>query len=74
MKTQITIRHKWQSFREKKSKEILKYGNIITDDFMEDKIGNFVRIRVIRYDDKIYYLKMKNGLIEDLVEFNDVEL
>lgn len=74
MKFKSIVRYEWKELKENKSKEILRYGNIITDDFIEDKDGNFFRIRMIRYNDDIYYHKMKNGLIEELIGYCNVEL
>ena len=43
------------------SKELLRYGQIIVDDNIEDSEGDFIRIRIIKYNGKIYYHKMIEG-------------
>ena len=69
MKSKIIIKYEYRDLKENMSKELLRYGDIITDDFIEDKDNNFIRIRMIKYNNDIYYHKMKNGLIEDLIGF-----
>lgn len=54
--------------------DVLRYGTILTDDyfhhFYEDEgILAFVRIRLVSYEDDIYYIKMING---EVVEFKKV--
>lgn len=41
-------------------KDLLRYGEIKSDDMINAKEG-FYRLRVIRYNDKIYMHKMFNG-------------
>lgn len=43
------------------TKESLRYGKMLTDDMIEDKDGNHIRIRLIKYNEQIYYHKMING-------------
>lgn len=46
--------------------DIIHYGTIVTDDDIESKDGDFIRIRIIAYEGNIYYHKMVNG---NVVEF-----
>lgn len=61
---------------EKKSDEqdVLRNGEYLTDDQLHyftcsPKQENHVRIRIIKYEDKIYYHKMVNG---EVVEFKEL--
>lgn len=49
--------------------DIIHYGTIVTDDDIESKDDNFIRIRIIAYEGNIYYHKMVNG---DVVEFKKI--
>lgn len=50
--------------------EALRYGNVLTDDdFYQAFVGNFIRIRTITYDNRIFYHKMVNG---EVVEFKEL--
>lgn len=64
---------------EKKSDEedILRYGEYLTDDQLTNIKSysnktvpvDFVRIRIIKYENKIYYHKMVNG---EVIEFKEL--
>lgn len=49
--------------------EVLRYGEILTDDMFSDGIGWHYRIRTISYDNRIFYHKMANG---EVVEFKEL--
>lgn len=49
--------------------DILRYGTILTDDELWDETDACVRIKIISYEDNIYYIKMVNG---EVVEFKKV--
>lgn len=51
------------------SNGILHYGTILTDDELFDKTDACVRIKVMSYEQIIYYIKMVNG---EVVEFKKV--
>lgn len=56
------------------SEETLRYGDVLTDDswyyFNYDNAReDFVRVRTIRYDSRIFYHKMVNG---EVVEFKEL--
>ena len=46
-------------------KTILRYGQYLTDSNIQDSNGNYIRIRNIEYDGKIYYLEMVNGEVKN---------
>ena len=46
-------------------KEVLRYGEALTDIDIQDKAGNWIRVRTIIYDHEIYYLVMENGEIKE---------
>ena len=50
-------------------KDVLRYGEIINDESFVLYSGQNVRIRIISYNDYIYYHKMVNG---EVVEFKKV--
>ena len=50
-------------FNNEFSKDILRYGEVIVDDEIEDDDNSFIRIRVIKYDGKMYYHKMIDGCV-----------
>ena len=50
-------------------KDLLRYGEVINDESFVLYSGQNVRIRIISYNDSIYYIKMVNG---DVVEFKKV--
>lgn len=56
--------------KEAKSKELLRYGIPFTDDNIVDENGNEIRIRIIWYpkENVRYYHKMKNGIVEKIVD------
>ena len=56
------------------SDEALRYGEVLTDDNWfcfncDDAKEDFVRIRTISYDNRIFYHKMVNG---EVVEFKEL--
>ena len=46
-------------------KDVLRYGEIINDESFVLYSGQNVRIRIISYNDSIYYIKMVNGEVEE---------
>ena len=40
---------------------ILRYGTILTDDELWDETDARVRIKIVSYENNIYYIKMVNG-------------
>ena len=46
-------------------KDVLRYGKIINDESFVLYSGQNVRIRIISYNDSIYYIKMINGEVEE---------
>ena len=52
-------------------KDVLRYGEIINDESFVLYSGQNVRIRIISYNDSIYYHKMVNG---EVVEFKEIGL
>lgn len=57
--------------KEYNANEVLRYGNILTDDsyYVEGLNGGSHRIRTISYDNRIFYHKMMNG---EVVEFKEL--
>ena len=51
------------------SNDVLRYGTILTDDELWDETNACVRIKIVSYEDNIYYIKMVNG---EVVEFKKV--
>lgn len=49
--------------------DILRYGIILTDDELWDETDACVRIKIVSYEDNIYYIKIVNG---EVVEFKKV--
>ena len=49
--------------------DVLHYGTILTDDELFDRTDACVRIKVMSYEQIIYYIKMVNG---EVVEFKKV--
>lgn len=48
--------------------DVLRYGTIITDGQLYDRCDDMaaeVRIRLVNYENVIYYIKMVNGEIEE---------
>ncbi len=45
--------------------DVLRYGEIINDESFVLYSGQNVRIRIISYNDSIYYIKMINGEVEE---------
>ena len=52
-------------------KDVLRYGEIISDESFVLYSGQNVRIRIISYNDYIYYHKMANG---EVVDFKPIGL
>lgn len=50
------------------AKDVLRYGEIIADE-MYDTWRNTYRLRVIKYEDELYWHKMVDG---NLVEFKEL--
>ena len=46
-------------------KDVLRYGEIITDESYHLYSGQNVRIRIFSYNDYIYYIKMTDGGVVD---------
>ena len=53
------------------NKDVLRYGEIINDESFVLYSGQNVRIRIISYNDYIYYHKMTNG---EVVDFKSIGL
>ena len=51
------------------SKDVLCYGTILTDDELWDKMNACVRIKIVSYEQAVYYIKRVNG---EVVEFKKV--
>lgn len=58
--------------KEYNANEVLRYGNILTDDsyYVEGLNGGSHRIRTISYDNRIFYHKMMNGEVVEFKELN----
>ena len=52
-------------------KDVLRYGEVINDESFVLYSGQNVRIRIISYNDHIYYHKMANG---EVVDFKPIGL
>lgn len=55
-----------------KVNDVTRYGTILTEDELCDRcdeMAAWVRIRLVNYDNSIYYIKMING---EVVEFKKV--
>ena len=52
-------------------KDVLRYGEIINDESFVLYSGQNVRIRIISYNDYIYYIKMTDG---EVVDFKSIGL
>lgn len=48
---------------------VLRYGIILTDDELWDKMNACVRIKIVSYEQAVYYIKRVNG---EVVEFKKV--
>lgn len=49
--------------------DVLRYGTILTDDELWDEGDVCVRIKIVSYEQTVYYVKMING---NVVEFKKV--
>lgn len=45
--------------------DILRYGTILTDDELCDETDACVRIKIVSYEQAVYYIKMVNGEVVD---------
>lgn len=54
-----------------KPDDVLRYGEVLTDDiyYVDGFNGGYHRIRIIQYDNSIFYYKMVNG---EVVEFKEL--
>ena len=55
--------------KESIANDILRYGIILTDDELWDETDACVRIKIVSYEQTVYYIKMVNG---EIVEFKRV--
>lgn len=55
--------------KESIANDILRYGTILTDDELWDKMNACVRIKIVSYEQAVYYIKRVNG---EVVEFKKV--
>ena len=55
--------------KESIANDILRYGTILTDDELWDETDACVRIKIVSYEQTVYYVKMING---EVVEFKKV--
>lgn len=55
--------------KESIANDILRYGTILTDDELWDETDACVRIKIVSYEQTVYYVKMING---EAVEFKKV--
>ena len=55
--------------KESVANDILRYGTILTDDELLDESDACVRIKIVSYEQAIYYVKIVNG---EIVEFKKV--
>ena len=55
--------------KESIANDILRYGTILTDDELWDETDACVRIKIVFYEQAVYYVKMVNG---EIVEFKKV--
>ena len=55
--------------KESTANDILRYGTILTDDELWDETDACVRIKIVSYEQAVYYIKMVNG---EIVEFKKV--
>ena len=49
--------------------DILRYGTILTDDELWDETDACIRIKIVSYEQAVYYVKMING---EIAEFKKV--
>ena len=45
------------------SNDVLRYGTILTDDELWDETDACIRIKIVSYEQTVYYVKMVNGEI-----------
>lgn len=58
-----------------REEDALRYGEVLTDDSWyyfnyDDAKEDFIRVRTIRYDSRIFYHKMVNGEVVEFKELN----
>lgn len=49
--------------------DVFRYGTILTDDELCDRcdeMAAWVRIRIVKYDNSIYYIKLINDDVEEV--------
>lgn len=51
------------------SNDVLRYGTILTDDELWDETDACIRIKIVSYEQAVYYVKMING---EIAEFKKV--
>ena len=52
--------------------DVLRYGEVITDNNFETSNLKYVRIRIVSFEGKVYYHQMCNGDIEEFKEIGRV--
>ena len=53
--------------------DVLRYGTILTDDELWDETDACVRIKIVSYEQAVYYVKMVNGEVVDFKKVGVVE-
>ena len=53
--------------------DILRYGTILTDDELWDETEACVRIKIVSYEQTVYYVKMINGEVVDFKKVGVME-
>lgn len=59
--------------KESIANDILRYGTILTDDELWDETDACVRIKIVSYEQAVYYIKMVNGEVVDFKKVGVVE-
>jgi hypothetical protein len=54
------------------AQDIVKYGHIISDKELFDSGGKPVRIRLVYYQNAVYYHCMVAGQLEELIDISEV--
>lgn len=52
--------------KESIANDILRYGTILTDDELWDETDACIRIKIVSYEQAVYYIKMVNGEVVEL--------
>lgn len=55
--------------KESIANDIFRYGTILTDDELWDETDAYIRIKIVSYEQTVYYVKMVNG---EVVNFKKV--